>query len=190
MDKAQRRGRAPRALAESVDRLTRPLFARRGFAGGVVVKDWPLIVGESLAAGTLPERIVYPDRGRSDGTLHLRVASGGLAAEMQHLEPQLVERINGYFGYRAVVRIRFFQRPLPERRAAAPPAVRPLNRSEEEHLDASLTRVADGDLRSALDGLGRAVMGRCDKQGFPQERDLSGSGLGPIVSTSSGYGKK
>jgi hypothetical protein len=163
LDKTSRRGHAPRALAESVDRLTRPLFARRGFAGSAVVKDWALIAGEALATGTLPERIVYPDRGRSDGTLHLRVANGALAAEMQHLEPQLVERINGYFGYRAVARIRFFQRPLPERKAKIPSRIRPLNKGEQDKLEVGLTRVADEDLRAALGDLGKAVMERRER---------------------------
>ena len=45
--------------------------------------------------------------------MHLRVASGGLAMELQHFEPVLVERINAYFGYPAVARVKLIQGPLP-----------------------------------------------------------------------------
>jgi hypothetical protein len=160
MEANDRRRHAPRAIAESVDRLTRPLFARRGFAGGAIVRDWATIVGPALATHTLPERILYPDRGRSDGTLHLRVANGALAMEIQHLAPVLIERINGYFGYSAVAQIKVFQRPLPERPPAPPPAVRPLIPAEERRLSGSLAPVGDDDLRQALEALGRAVLGR------------------------------
>ena len=159
-DKDRRRAHAPRAIAETVDRLTRPHFAKRGFAAGAIVREWPLIVGEALARQTLPERIAYPPGMRIDGTLHLRVGSGSLAAELQHLEPVLLERICGYFGYPAVSRIRYLQRPLPPRRPGPRPAVAPLDAAAEGRLRESLSTVGDPALGQALTDLGRAVLGR------------------------------
>src|SRR5512144_3159687 len=95
-----------RALGETVDAVARPMLGRRGFAGGRVVAEWGSIVGEHLAARSLPERVTRPADGRGGGTLHVRVASGALAVELQHVEPVIIERINTYFGYRAVARLR------------------------------------------------------------------------------------
>ncbi len=113
----------PRALGEAVAALTRPIVGKRGFVRGGLIAEWVTIVGERLAASSLPERVSYPPKQSRGGTLHLRVASGSLAMELQHLEPELIERINGYFGYDAIGRVRLIQGPLPQ---TAPAATRPL----------------------------------------------------------------
>lgn len=154
-----RRLRKPKALASLVAGLTRPLFGRRGLADGTVAREWPSIAGPLLAAHTIPERIVYPHGKRNEGTLHLRVDTGGLATDIQHLEPQLIERINGYFGYRAVARLKLTQGPVVKR--DEPPKSRsPLNRDQEEVLSGMLAQVDDADLQAALDALGRSILAR------------------------------
>ena len=91
-----------RALGETVSAVAAPMLGRRGFAGTRVVAEWPSIVGDQLAGRSLPERVVRAPGGRGGGTLHVRISSGSLALELQHLEPLIVERINTYFGYQAV----------------------------------------------------------------------------------------
>ncbi len=129
---------------------------RRGLAEARVITDWPDIVGRAIAAGSCPERLV---RGRGEaegGVLRVRVA-GGLALELQHLEPIVIERLNTYFGYRAVERLQIVQGPLPERPAPRRPAPPPIDPAREAALEAELAGVGDAELRLALAGLGRAV---------------------------------
>lgn len=156
------RGRGARALGEAVAALTGPIVAGRGFARGALIAEWPTIIGERLAANSVPERIAYPPKRSTDGTLHLRVASGSLAMELQHLEPILIDKINTYFGHRAVVRVRLIQGPVaaPSRSAVQQPPPRSLNDLEEADLDARLAVIDDPGLRSILASLGRAVIGR------------------------------
>lgn len=158
--KRVRRGGGPRALAQAVSRVTRPLFTRRGLSGGAIVEDWPVIAGEHLAARTLPERITYPTGRQDGGTLHLKVESGGLATEVQHLEPLLVERINGYFGYKAISALKLVQGPLPRRAESPPPKTAALDENQERILAGHMSTVDDPELRSALEALGRSVLGR------------------------------
>ncbi|MCP5372578.1 MAG: DUF721 domain-containing protein [Hyphomicrobiales bacterium] len=153
-----RRGKV-RALAEAVDPVTRPLFRKRGLAEGAVATEWERIVGPVIARHCLPERIAYSPRSGEGGTLHLRVDSGAIALELQHLEPQLVERVNGYFGYRAVERVTLIQGPLP-RRPEPPAPPRALEAGEERALAAELDQVADPELRAALERLGRSLRAR------------------------------
>jgi hypothetical protein len=155
-----RSGRGPRALATTVDRLTRPIFRRRGFAEGAILTDWPAIVGDHLAKRTAPEKVV-PGRPGSEGTLHLRIEDGALALELQHLEPVLIERVNGYFGYRAVSRLRMIQGPLPPpRQMPAERSRAPLAPAAQGHLDDLLAGIEDDELRARLQSLGEAVLGR------------------------------
>jgi hypothetical protein len=102
-----------RAIASELPEVTRSALARRGFAAARVIADWPAIVGPALADASLPERLV---RGRSadSATLVVRVRPGA-ALELQHWMPQLIERLNGYFGFRAVGQIRMIQGPVAPR---------------------------------------------------------------------------
>lgn len=124
-----------------------------------MILEWASIVGSGLAFETLPVKLSFARGERADGTLHLRVASGA-APMVQHLEPMILERINGFFGYRAVSRLAIRQGPLPPRRkpAAARPS-RPLTAGESERLTAATEAIADPDLRAAIERLGRAVLG-------------------------------
>jgi hypothetical protein len=150
----------PKALAEAVANITKSAFGKRGLSSAAIVNQWPDIIGPMLAAYSAPERIVYPKGKRTGGTLFLRIDSGSLAVELQHLQPLLMERINGYIGYRAVADIKILQGPLPPRIEAPPPRVRPLNAAEEHALATSLETVDDPGLRASLEALGRSVMGR------------------------------
>jgi hypothetical protein len=82
--------------------------------------------------------------------------------ELQHLEPQLIEKINGYLGYGAIARVRLIQGPIQQaqRPAARPLPPRPLSDEEEGALAKRLAGVGDPELRAALAALGRAVMAR------------------------------
>lgn len=152
----RRGGAGPQAIAATIGRLTRPVLARRGFAEAGIIAEWPNIVGSALAAQTCPLKIVFQRGQRGDGVLHLRIASGAMATQLQHLEPLIVERINVYFGYRAVARLAITQGPLPRRPKPKPQAV-PLAAEEvEQRLDG----VADAELKAALTSLGRWVLAR------------------------------
>jgi len=155
-----RRAGRVKALASVVDGVTRSVFGRRGLADGAIVRHWSAIAGDRFAALAAPEKLVFPAGARRGGTLHLRVAGGGIATELQHLEPLLVERVNSYFGYQAVARLHFKQGPLavePPAPEAEPPR---LDAGEEAALAASLDIVDDPDLRTVLQSLGRSVMAR------------------------------
>ena len=174
MDQPQRRG--IHALASMLPRVTAPIFKARGFAEAGILTDWPAIVGPHLARHTMPEKIAFARGARSAGTLHI-VTESAFAPELQHLEPQVIERINGYFGYGAVARLlihhgRVVTAPLDSGRPAPRKGKGKANSSAKGNAHAApqgrgktapaTADVADDSLRAALDRLGRAVQ---DRQG-------------------------
>jgi hypothetical protein len=147
-----------RPIAAELGSLIGKPMGRRGFAEGGLVAHWPAVVGAEIARATAPLKLAFPRGERREGTLTLRVA-GAHATEIQHLVPQILERINGYLGYAAIARLKLEQGRLPKPR---PPAMRepdPLQPEEQAALDAAVSRIGDPDLRRALDALGRAVKG-------------------------------
>ncbi|WP_193367357.1 DUF721 domain-containing protein [Pelagibius marinus] len=163
----RRGGYGLRALGSSLTAVTKRAFARRGLTGADLARQWPAIVGRDLAAQCRPRQLRFPKAGEAvDGRLTLRVAPGW-ALEVQHLEPLMLERINGYFGYRAVTRLVLQQGPLPPLRDAGAERRRQTREAPPARLDESLAEklstVEDPELRAALEGLGRSLKGRRDR---------------------------
>lgn len=144
--------------------VMRPVLKKRGFATADILACWADIVGPTLAAYTLPERLSWP-RGNqlaespsSMGGAKLTVRADGPAAlELQHTAPVVIERINGFFGYEAVARLAIVQGAVAAARSEkpAPPAICPPDKNAE--VTAITEGVEDEGLQSALRRLGRSV---------------------------------
>ena len=147
-----------RAIGVNIEKIVKPIFGRRGFGGAAIVNSWVEVVGSVLARHTFPEQISYPNGSRLDGTLHLRVNSSAMALELQHLAPQLQDKINTYFGYRAISRIKIVQGPIPETETEEKKKRRPLHAEEKDKLEQSLKIISDPELKAALSKLGSSII--------------------------------
>ncbi len=154
---------APRALSRSLVKVTRPILAKGGAALAELVAAWPQIAGPRLADSTAIDRLALPRgaaAGRGPGVLHLRVEPA-LALELQHVAPQIIEKLNAYLGYAAIGRIALVQRPVTplggvkRRRAALPP-----DATAREAAARSAAIIEDPELRAALSRLGSQLLKR------------------------------
>ena len=144
-------------------KAARPALGRQGLAETELLARWDAIAGPQLAEHTLPIKVIPAKRGEGTkaggGVLHLKVDSGPAAMMLSYMEPQVLERVNAYFGWKAVDRLKLIQGPLPGKPVRKLPSHRPLNTEEEARLAALLETVEDADLRAVLLNLGRAVLG-------------------------------
>jgi hypothetical protein len=155
---AQRRGSLA-ALAVNVPAITRAAIGSRGFAEAGLITHWPEIIGAELARGCQPDMLRFPKGERHDGTLTLRCI-GAMALEIQHQSPFLLDRINGYFGYRAVARLRLVQGTLRRRPSRSPAKLPALAPAERAATEANLAALPDGEVKDALRRLGEAIRQR------------------------------
>ncbi|WP_029007676.1 DUF721 domain-containing protein [Azospirillum halopraeferens] len=149
----------PRLIGRTVPEVAGKALGKKGLAFGALITEWPSVVGHQLAQRTQPDRLSFPRGKREDATLHIR-AMGAIALELQHLEPLIIEKINGFFGYRAVARIKLVHAapavPPPRR----PPPPRPLSMDEEIAVINATAAVEDADLRAVLERFGRSLLAR------------------------------
>lgn len=154
------RRRSMSALGSSVERVTRQVLGKRALAEASLIAQWPSIVGRDFARACQPRRLVFPDRkARREATLVLRVKPGE-ATRLAHLEPVLVDRVNGFFGYQAVKRLKLEQGQLVDR--TPPPRPRPqpsLDDSESRAARARIGQIDDDRLRDALHRLSDRLSG-------------------------------
>lgn len=126
-DRRTMRGSAARAVGSFVPKLTTKVFERFGFHSAEILTNWPRVAGEDIAMISQPERIRWPrgtrhgedgDGGAATATLILRVDPAH-ALDIEYRGGDIIDRINRYFGYRAVSGLKILQAPLVAR--AAPP---------------------------------------------------------------------
>jgi len=148
----QRGGRA-RSVAELLPDVSRAAFRRFGFVQSAVVSRWAEIVGPRYAGVSSPESIRFPQGKRSKGTLNL-VVRGAHGTMMQHIAPEIIERVNRFFGYEAISKVQMRQGDVPAPRVrAAPPSLKPVPLD----LGASLRTIADPELKAVLEALAAGV---------------------------------
>jgi len=155
MNKPSRQFAKP--LRDVVGKVVGETFTRQGFASAELVTRWTEIVGAEIAVHSQPIKVQWqrPAEGeeREPGTLVLRV-EGPAAIEIQHLADVICERVNRFFGWRAVARIAMRQAPLRRgmvKRRRAP------DTAAAARVAATLSDVEDEELRQALSRLGAAV---------------------------------
>jgi len=148
----RRSGRSARAVAELLPAAGDKAFRRFGFVSNAVVARWAEIVGEQYARYSTPEALTFPAGRKAGGTLKI-VVTGSFAPMLKHVEPQVVERVNRFFGYDAVARLALRHGDLPAVQRAARLVEQPLSAETES----TLRDVADPDLRASLESLARAL---------------------------------
>jgi hypothetical protein len=170
MDENERRALAraasgARPVGAFIARLLDPLARARGFATTTLLSEWPTIVGAELAQFTTPDRVVWPRRQqegdeappakgwRVEGAILVLRVEGPRAIEVQHRSGKILERVNTYFGYRAITEMRILQAPVGRAEPRSPKPPEPQN---ADILPAS-TAIEHEGLRQALSRLGTSA---------------------------------
>lgn len=140
--------------------LIRPTLSKRGFGESRILTEWESVAGADLAGLCRPLRVTFAAREGYGGTLVLGVL-GARALEAQHRQPQIIERVNAHYGYRAISRIRLEQLG-PEafetaKRDTTPPQPCPEVMADVEKY---VGPVRDEGLKAALEALGRNIATR------------------------------
>jgi len=149
----------PRPLAELTGATLNEALRRQGFASAEIIARWAEIAGREIAAHSEPIKINWPRSNDGDvapaepATLVLRV-EGPAAIEIQHQADIVIERVNRFFGWRAIGRLALRQAPLRRREPVPPPQP---DTETAARLAAEMPQVEDENLRQALGRLGAAV---------------------------------
>ena len=146
----------PARLGLFTQNLVKPVFKNRGLMEGKIITHWPQIVGEKFAQMSFAEKITFPKGMRSEGTLHLNVTSSG-ALLFQYAQDLILERVNTFFGYKALSKLRMIHGLSVEKEAKIPPPPKSLTGEEKAWLEKQMEGIEDCDLRVTLQKLGEAI---------------------------------
>lgn len=163
MTRSRRRGFS--AASSAARGSVRLAASRRGITEARLLTHWAEIAGPRLAEICRPAKIRQRGGHALAGVLTLAV-DGPRSAEISTEIPQIIERVNAYYGYSAVAEIQLLRAPgpLPPLRQPAPRArgasLDELPKATRQRVEDSTLPIQDDALRSALARLGANVIGR------------------------------
>ena len=143
--------------------LIDPILARRSGISTALLGAWDEIAGEAYADFSRPEKITWPKRlsetedgGFRPGCLII-ACEGARVLFLTHGQGELIHRVNGFFGFSAIDRIKVVQKPVQPMggHRRKPPQ---LSAAEARDLEARLEGIESEKLRAAIMRLGAGVM--------------------------------
>lgn len=157
-------------IAELTNTLVDPILAKKAGINTMLLGIWDEIVGPEFADCSRPDKIVWPKQ-RDMGTLNteqggglspgqLTIAcEGSRALFLSHQQDEILQRINAFFGFPALNRIKIVQKVVVKHdlRRKKP---RKLSTREQKKLTEMVDEIEDERLKEALTKLGKAVLSK------------------------------
>lgn len=154
-DAYERKARGFLRAGELTPTALKTAGAKRGFAELRLLTEWRAVVGDALARVCRPVKVSYSRKGPGLGATLIVTAEGARAPEIDMQKDRILEKVNAFYGYRAVSRLSIDQSRAPMMTAAAgmaedasawtgpdrKPAPKPVEGVEDEGLALALARL-------------------------------------------------
>jgi hypothetical protein len=147
-------------LGKHFKTLASAALSKRGFQQGDLIAHWDVIAGDRLAAISAPSSVKWPrptleETGRA-GCLVV-ACNPGRALDVQYQAPSLIERVNQFFGYRAIATLKVIQSARDVTAAHRITTHAPV---PTQAVTTKTATIQDQNLRHALERLGAHVGSR------------------------------
>lgn len=159
----EHRGGGLTRMADDVHKIAKKIFGEKGMAEIEIITNWKSIAGEDLAAASQPMRIDFKPHCRKNGVLHLCCENGAYALEIAHKTPYIIDRVNVFFGYQAVEKIKIHQgvklSPSEDELIAFHNVEKKLvTQQEENYIKEVVSDIQNPDLKNRLESLGKKIL--------------------------------
>lgn len=164
------RDHTAKPLGALVSKAVAPIVEKRAGLNTDLLAQWSSFAGPDMGRNTQPLKVKWQRRavdvdeaseGHEPGTLVV-AATGMWALKLQHQTAEIIDRINRYFGYRAIGRITIEQKPIAVSAPKAPIPKMPLPPKQAAEVDRAVAGIEDEQLQATLRKLGRSI--KADKK--------------------------
>lgn len=143
--------------------LAKQLLGKNGFMQIELISNWEEIVGEKLAEYVLPQKISFVKDERVGGTLVLLVLSGAFAMEVESKKLKILQKVNAFFGYEALNKIKIIQTSNPEnflktKNVYDKPKKNLVSEKQKTYINELTESIDNESLRLKLEEIGREIL--------------------------------
>ena len=155
----------PKKIGETLTRINKNYSSKFGKIEFLILSKWTQIVGSFFADHSEPDKIsrITEEFNEFDepiykNFLHVRV-SPAAAVEFQHYKDTIIEKINSFFGYKAIADLRLQQNFVPEKKTKRNVNIFDQDISEEEKasIKSEIDNIQDKELEKSIVKLGASI---------------------------------
>jgi len=95
-------------VGKSLPKIIDKNIKERNFVEITLIKQWKEIMGQDIAKYCWPIKIVFSDIKNSNGIIFLKTKRGR-SMEIEFKNDEIIEKLNQYFGYKAINKISVVQ---------------------------------------------------------------------------------
>lgn len=95
-------------IGDTLPKILKTKLKKANFVEISVIKNWKEIVGDDIAKYCWPIKISFSDGNNSNGKIAIKVERGW-SLEIEYKNQEIIEKLNQYFGYKAISRINIIQ---------------------------------------------------------------------------------
>ena len=154
----------PKKIGETLSRVNKNYSSKFGKIEFLIISKWSEIVGSFFADHTEPDKISRLTDDYNDfdepifkNFLHVRV-SPAAAVEFQHYKDTIIEKINSFFGYKAIADLRLQQNFIPEKKNVIDKTyMAEITEDEKKLIKNEINEIQDKELEKSIVNLGASI---------------------------------
>ena len=155
----------PKKIGETLRNINKDYSNKIGKIEFLIFSKWPQIVGTFFADHSEPDKISRINNGFNDfdepiykNFLHVKV-SPAAAVDFQHYKDTIIEKINSFFGYKAIEDLRLQQNFTPEKKMMSGINFQNQEISEEEKalIKSEIEVINNKELEKSIVNLGASI---------------------------------
>ena len=155
----------PKKIGDTLGKVNRVFSNKYGKIEFLILSKWPQIVGSFFAEHSEPDKIsrLTEDFDEFDqpifkNFLHVRV-SPAAAVEFQHYKDTIIEKINSFFGYKAIADLRLQQNFIPKKNNKRTLNLKEFENTENEKklVKKEIKNIKDKELEKSIVNLGLSI---------------------------------
>ena len=155
----------PKKIGDTLSRINKNYLSKFGKIEFLILSKWTQIVGSFFANHSEPDKIsrLTEDFDEFDqpifkNFLHVRV-SPAAAVEFQHYKDTIIEKINSFFGYKAVADLRLQQNSIAKKKNEQPFKSKRFETTDNEKklVKKEIQNIKDKELENSIINLGLSI---------------------------------
>ena len=158
-----KRAFVPKKIGDTLGKVNRVFSNKYGKVEFLILSKWPQIVGSFFAEHSEPDKIsritedfVEFDQPIFKSFLNVRV-SPAAAVEFQHYKDTIIEKINSFFGYKAIADLRLQQNFIPKAKVNNKLNDGKISAEEREKIKNEIAVIHDEELQKSIVNLGASI---------------------------------